>query len=161
MPVCRQVDVLLQSGQTRSPIWLDWNEPEHIRHFLTFGCKFSACGFLFISERDAIKFLHWHDVYNNLLVICFLLQPPIGRVIITPTGYAPRFFEPFLTGIVYFIVGICFQLPMQKLHALYEILYGRKTAEFRRCQPLSCAGVSKIREFKTSFISRVWQIIYK
>ena len=56
MPVCLHVEVLLQSGHTRSPIWLDWNELEHIRHFLTLGCRFSACGFLFISERDAINF---------------------------------------------------------------------------------------------------------
>ena len=43
---CRQVFESLQSGHIRSPMSLDWNDCEHIRHFLIAGFRFSACGFL-------------------------------------------------------------------------------------------------------------------
>jgi hypothetical protein len=37
IPVWRQVDVLLQSGQTRSPVWFDINSSRHIKHLRIFG----------------------------------------------------------------------------------------------------------------------------
>ncbi|MBN08423.1 MAG: hypothetical protein CMM45_11400 [Rhodospirillaceae bacterium] len=68
---------------------------EHIRHFLTFGCKFSACGFLFISERDAITDLHRHYVYTNHLVIGFSSQPAIGKSNKYPSELLLRFKASF------------------------------------------------------------------
>ena len=68
MPVCRQVDVPLQSGQTRSPIWLDWNSSIHIKHLRRLATNLSDCGFLFISERDAMEFSPSFCCLNSVFI---------------------------------------------------------------------------------------------
>ena len=78
MPVCRQVDVPLQSGQTRSPIWLDWNSSIHIKHLRRLATNLSDCGFLFISERDAMEFspsfCRFHGIFIPPQIGCIIMQ---------------------------------------------------------------------------------------
>ena len=71
-----------------------------------------------------------------ILTIWLLVSLPslrLARVINTLRNFC-SVLKPHLAGSLYYIVEIELILPLQKLHSLYEELYGRKLAEFQRCQ---------------------------
>ena len=69
----------------------------------------------------------------TIWLLVSLPSPRLAKVINTLRNFC-SVLKPLLTGYRYYIVEIELILPLQKLHSLYEKLYGRKLAEFQRCQ---------------------------